>query len=153
MEVWKEIFNGTHQVSNKGNIRRANGEKRKLQRYSNGYLFIAYKGKHYSVHRLVAELFIPNEEGKGQVNHINGNKADNRVENLEWNTASENQNHAVRNGLRKGNVRKVYCKELDKVFNSMREASKELRTDYKNVWDCCNGNMSQTKGYHLQYYS
>ena len=151
MEQWKDIFNGTHQVSNEGNIRRKDGEMRKLQKYSNGYLFIAYKEKHYSIHRLVAEAFIPNPDNKTQVNHINGNKADNRAENLEWCTGSENQNHAVKTGLRRKKVRKVYCKELNKTFNSMREASRELKTDFKNVWDCCNGVIKQTKGYHLEY--
>lgn len=150
MEEWRYIFDGTHQVSDAGNIRRANGEPRKLQRYSNGYLFIAYKGKHYSVHRLVAAAFVPNLEDKPEVNHINGNKADNRAENLEWCTQSENLHHAVKTGLRKA-VRKVYCKELDRTFNSMREAARELGTDFKNVWDCCNGVMTQTKGYHLEY--
>lgn len=152
MEMWKDIFEGTHQVSNNGDIRRKNGEMRKLQKYSNGYNFIAYKEKHYSIHRLVAEAFIPNPENKAEVNHINGNKNDNRVENLEWCTRSENLNHAVREGLKKS-VKKVYCKELDKTFNSMREASRELKTDFKNVWDCCNGVMKQTKGYHLEYRS
>ncbi|MFD0768883.1 NUMOD4 motif-containing HNH endonuclease [Bacillus sp. CGMCC 1.60114] len=113
-EIWKPIknFEEKYEVSNFGNTRTIAGvfdrkrdekiikvRKRskvlKLIDHINGYKYVNLSdAKHHYVHRLVAEAFIPKEEGKNFVNHIDGNKSNNCIDNLEWCTHKENLRHA-----------------------------------------------------------
>ncbi|HFO0796421.1 TPA: NUMOD4 motif-containing HNH endonuclease [Enterobacter roggenkampii] len=92
--------------------------------------------KTFSVHRLVAQLFIPNPNGKNEVNHINGDKTDNHVDNLEWCSASENIRHAYRTGLKRGNIgvvngrAKLYEKDVIAIRNSVGMKLSELSAKY-----------------------
>lgn len=111
-EQWKQIngFGGIYYISNTGQVQslhpcRPLPKILKLHKYNSGYLMAPLKcdSKSYlkTVHRLVAGAFIPNPENKPCVNHIDGNKLNNRVENLEWCTHKENMRHGFNTGLYK----------------------------------------------------
>ncbi len=101
-ETWKPVkdYEGLYEVSSLGRIKslrriKNNGIMNTFRRKS-GYHFLCLgngSAKNFSLHRLVATAFIPNPENKPQVNHINSDPSDNRLENLEWATSSENNQH------------------------------------------------------------
>ena len=152
MEIWKDIVNyeDEYEVSNLGRIRRKSGIvnsgiknsnsrfikggilKQHLKR--NGYLSVDlsknHKVKTISVHRIVATAFLEFIDDKNQVNHKNGNKQDNRVENLEWVNASENRIHAFETGLQKGRGRKVRCNQLNLTFESTYAAAEYVNNKF-----------------------
>ena len=163
MEEWRDIkgYEGKYQVSNLGRVRslnyRGNTNKEHILKATmtrQGYLRIQLskngKSKSKFVHRLVAETFIPNIKNKPQINHKDGNKINNNVKNLEWCTCSENVKHAFDNGLKKPTkyyegkhayhkMKKVKCITTNKIFNSIREASKYYNCDENKIGMVCRG--------------
>lgn len=169
MEKWKKIYDGLYEISNFGNVRNAKGHILRTAKNECGYLHLVLcdkNRKHNSVkiHRLVAEAFIPNPENKKTVNHKNGIKTDNRIENLEWATYSENLSHKYRvlgyKPERKGKTGKesayhssVLCVELNKIFDTIRQANRFLgkKENDGGVSQCCRGRIKTAYGYHWRY--
>ena len=162
---WKKIDGfSNYSVSNTGLVRIDNtGTILKFCAGNHGYhmacLWKNNKGHQKTVHRLVAKAFIQNPENKRCVNHIDGNKKNNTVSNLEWCTHSENQLHRSRilkktrfpaealNATRKA----VLCIETGKVFKSVSEAARQCGLWQQNISKVLNGEMKTTGGLHWGY--
>lgn len=143
-----------YDVSDSGTVKRKdNGKILRKHINDSGYevvcLWLAGKDKHYRVHRLVAEAFIPNTGNKPQVNHKDGNKLNNNVNNLEWATNSENIQHRYYK-LNSGTMQKVKCVETDMIYQSEMEAERITGINGANISSCCmhRKGYSMVGGYH-----
>lgn len=157
-EIWKDVkgFEGLYQVSNIGNVRRKKHLLFKTLRNYYGVKLCKNNIKCFKyIHRLVAEAFIPNPDNKPQVNHIDGNKLNNNVNNLEWVTISENGKHAYKIGLEKPTrISPVLQYDLKgnfiKEYVSIKEAKKENKKCSK-ISACCQGKRKTAGGYVWKY--
>lgn len=150
---------------------RMTGRIKKLKPWitKNGYKQIRLiHGVHKSIHRLVAEIFISNPKNKREVNHKNGNKIDNRVENLEWATPSENMHHAShviktvkspkfwkgKFGKDNSSYKKVIQIKNGKIiteFYGTQEAQRQTGIQQSSISLCCNGKRKSAGGYQWKY--
>ena len=178
-EEWRDIkdFENLYQVSNYGRVKslvkisKINGRiyptiimtcHTNTKKYLEVELCKNGKPHRYRIHRLVAQAFIPNPENKPQVNHEDTNKQNNRVDNLSWNTNSENQIHAFKNGLnhrgRYGDSPKAKSvQQFDLDGNFIREWDSVIRIKNEKGYSdsfisrCCKGKYKTAYGYKWKY--
>lgn len=184
-EVWKDIkgYEGLYQVSNLGNVKSLdriipfrNSEmsikgkmltKKNVKGYHMAQLCSDGIKVRKSVHRLVAQAFIPNKHNKPEVNHLDENKQNNKVDNLEWATSKENANYGVRNKKISDVVKKngfitkskrvsqvdLLSGDVIKVFDSLAEANLSLgkKKSSGNISMCCSGKLKMAYGYKWKY--
>lgn len=168
-EVWRDIkdYEGLYQVSNMGRIKSLERKNKYKQNkeiimknlFDGNYIFIRLsknsKKKNCLVHRLVAEAFLEKDYKKEYVNHKNGIKTDNRVENLEWVTASENVIHAIKNKLKRlPNKKIIQIDENNKIikyWDSIKEASETLCINRSNIGACCRNERERAGTYKWKY--
>jgi hypothetical protein len=142
-EEWREIIiDGKnmkgYSLSNLGRFKNTKGIIMKNYKpHHSGYIYVRVNKKKYGLHQLVGQTFIPNTENRPFVNHIDGNKINNYLNNLEWATCAENNLHNHKIGLIKCYSRKIiqYDLEMNKIkqFNKILDASKELNICYSSI--------------------
>lgn len=163
MEKWIPNYENLYSVTDDGTVYSNIGKRKKLKSatdkhgYKKVVLCNGITKKNKRVCRLVAETFIVNIFNKPEVNHINGIKGDDKIENLEWVTTQENNDHAIKLGLKNfindGNprARKVKCITTGKIFNTLLEGAKYYDLKSPHISDCCKGKRNHVGGYKWEY--
>ena len=175
MEIWKDIegYECRYEVSSHGRIRTKDrwvriGRKDTYE--SKGHLIKGYRGKYhkvtfslgnvkstFSVHRLVAKAFIPNVFNKPHINHIDGDKMNNKVDNLEWVTHAENMAHAKENDLNEGTRKPVAQYNLNgefiRSFKSINEASEVTGLNYSGIRGAAQRKAKSSGGFIWREYT
>ena len=154
-ELWRDWPQDPRiKVSNKGNVVSCKREAwRPLRVCHNnaGYQMVNASRPPQYVHRLVAETWIDNPNHYRDVNHIDGDKDNNRVENLEWVTHDQNLRHAYRTGLIKAKGTPIRIVETGEVYESQAECARRIGGDPANISACLAGRQSTHRGYHFEY--
>lgn len=162
-EIWKDIeeYEGIYQVSNLGRVKRVtSGRILKEFKITKGYLLVSlYKNGSQSkklIHRLVAQAFIPNPDDKPQVNHINEDKTNNLVSNLEWTTAKENVNYGTRNErMSKTQSISIIATNIktgeSTEFYGSNECARQLGLQVSHICNVLKGRRNHTGGYTFKY--
>lgn len=167
-EIWKDIigFEGRYMISNFGNVkskkyRHHNNEKILKQEDNYGYKRICLftkegKKKHYRIHRLVAEAFIPNPNNYLEINHKDENRTNNCMNNLEWCTHTYNINYGTRTKkARLGKIKPILQFDKNnnfiKKYNSITEIEKKFNFNRSNIIACAKGKISTAYGYKWEY--
>lgn len=166
-EVWKDIagFDGYYQVSNHGNVRSttrkvhhskggvrvSHSRLMKLSLNGDGYYFVSlHKHNHakpFRVNRLVAETFIPNPDGLPCVNHIDKNRLNNRVDNLEWCSVEYNNRYSTNKAISQYTLDGVWVRDWDAIS----DATRLLGINTSNIAQCCRGKRKSAGGYIWKY--
>ena len=162
-EFWKDIegYEGIYQVSNLGMVKRVTtGRILKSGKNRGGYLYVNLcKQRLVSnkrIHRLVAQAFIPNPENKSDINHIDEDKTNNTVTNLEWTTRKENLNHGTHNDRVSKTLSipiiATNIKTGDSTeFYSGKECARQLGLNAGHITSVLKGRLKQTGGYIFEY--
>lgn len=169
-EEWKDIpgFENKYQISNFGRVKTLNYKRTKQPRIMNGiteirgYSCIAFreggagsKQRHFMVHRLVAQAFIPNPDNKPFVNHKDGNRSNNKVDNLEWCTRAENEEHKIYTlGHCSGYCippKPVLCVETGIKYRSISEAARQMGVRQGAISFALTAKYRTSCGYHWKY--
>ena len=157
---WRIVQEYDHyEVNELGQIRHRDRKILTPRANPGGYQYVNFKingkGHNFAVNRIVANAFIPNPNHYLEVNHINGDKTDNRVVNLEWVTSSANKKHSHESGLRQSNGKKVeqltLSGELLNTFDSVSAAAKYIGCSVGAISNCCNGRTKTSQGYKWRF--